>query len=166
MIDQSNACSVTAELPKSVMESEKYISQQDALISAAQSIVLLGLETPEKLSKQYSFKCNFSFAEFYDLYVWHIDMYIWQNGRRLDLYSIQVDAASGQLFSIHLAPFMHTMPTMTMMFQNFPSNIGSKLRQSMHSLITGIHCTLSPLCIHPRYNVERSKAIHCQGLRT
>lgn len=101
MIDQSNTCSVTVESPKSFMESEKYISQRDALISAAQSLVLLGLETPENLSKKYSFKCDLSFAEFYDMYVWHIDMDIWQNGRRLNLYSIQVDATSGQLFSIH-----------------------------------------------------------------
>ena len=62
--------------------------------------LLLLVETPDSLSKQYSAQCEFTFAELYGLYVWRIDLCVWQNGRRLNLYSIQVDAVSGQLFSI------------------------------------------------------------------
>jgi len=84
----------------SAISREAPISQHDALCSAAQALIRLGLETSESLSKQYSVECGFSFLEFYDLYVWHINLYILQNGRRLTLYSIQVDANSGQLFSL------------------------------------------------------------------
>lgn len=100
MIDQSTPWAATAAFPKGYISPDECISQRDALFAAAQSMVQLGLETPESLSKQYSAKCAFTFAELYNLYVWRIDLCVWQNGRRLNLYSIQVDAVSGQLFSI------------------------------------------------------------------
>ena len=89
-----------AESPKATLPSENHIPQREALRCAVEAITQLGFEMPESLFKQYSVEFGFYYEELYDMYLWHISLYRWEGDRHLELYTIQVDANAGRIFSI------------------------------------------------------------------
>lgn len=83
---------------QAVVPSEKHTPQHDALRSAVEMIIQLGFETPESLSQYYDVKFGFYFKEDYNLYAWDIDLFSEQK----QVYTIRIDANSGQLFAIYV----------------------------------------------------------------
>lgn len=83
---------------QAVVPSEKHTPQQDALRSAVETIIQLGLETPASLSQYYDVKFEFYFFDDYDMYAWDIDLY---SEQKL-VYTIRIDANSGKLFAIYI----------------------------------------------------------------